>query len=94
MTFSGALEFGAITVICVLVAQLVKATLLTEDVQRRWLPVICGILGAILGVSAWVTGVPEFPATDWLSAAAVGIVSGLAATGVHQIGKQLSDVDE
>ncbi|WP_455941720.1 phage holin family protein [Neglectibacter timonensis] len=33
---------------------------------------------------------PDFPANDFLTAAAVGIVSGLAATGANQIGKQLT----
>ena len=33
---------------------------------------------------------PEFPATDYITAVAVGIVSGLAATGANQIVKQLS----
>ena len=32
---------------------------------------------------------PEFPATDYITAVAVGIVSGLAATGANQIVKQL-----
>ena len=31
----------------------------------------------------------DFPATDYLTAIAVGIVSGLAAVGVNQIGKQM-----
>ena len=51
---------------------------------------ICGVLEAILGPVALFTGVPDFPATDSLTAVAVGIVSGLAATGVNQLGKQLS----
>ena len=33
---------------------------------------------------------PEFPATDVINAAAIGIVSGLAATGAHQVIKQAS----
>ena len=33
---------------------------------------------------------PGFPADDPLTAIAVGIVSGLAATGSHEIAKQLS----
>ena len=33
---------------------------------------------------------PEFPASDYLTAAAVGIVSGLAATGINQVYKQLT----
>lgn len=32
---------------------------------------------------------PDFPATDYITAAAVGIVSGLAATGANQVIKQL-----
>ena len=33
---------------------------------------------------------PDFPAGDAISAAAVGIVSGLAATGAHQAVKQMT----
>ena len=33
---------------------------------------------------------PEFPASDYLTAAAVGIVSGLAATGINQVYKQMT----
>jgi ribonucleotide monophosphatase NagD (HAD superfamily) len=32
---------------------------------------------------------PDFPATDVINALAIGIVSGLAATGINQITKQL-----
>ena len=39
-------------------------------------------------VSAYV--IPDFPASDPITAVAVGIVSGLAATGAHQAVKQLS----
>ncbi|WP_366776160.1 phage holin family protein [uncultured Gemmiger sp.] len=38
---------------------------------------------------AWLISVPDFPATDPLTAVAVGIVSGLAATGINQAVKQL-----
>lgn len=76
---------AAITVICFLVAEAVKAT----GMDKKWLPVICGTLGGILGVVA-LFFMPEFPAKDILTAIAVGIVSGLAATGAHQVYKQLS----
>ena len=33
---------------------------------------------------------PDFPAGDFLTALSVGIVSGLAATGVHEAGCQLT----
>ena len=91
MNITGVAEFVAITVVCLLAAQVVKSIWLVEDEQRRIIPVLCGALGGVLGVVAWITGVPEFPAGDWLSAAAVGIVSGLAATGGHQMFKQLSE---
>ena len=82
----GIASVAAITVICYLAGQVVKAT----GIDNKWIPVICGVLGAILGPVALFTGVPDFPATDSLTAVAVGIVSGLAATGVNQLGKQLS----
>ena len=74
---------AAITVICFLVAEAVKAT----PLDNKWLPVICGALGGVLGVVA-LHVMPEFPATDVITAVAVGVVSGLAATGAHQIYKQ------
>ena len=35
--------------------------------------------------------IPDYPAQDYITSAAVGIVSGLAATGINQITKQLKD---
>ena len=83
----GIASVAAITVICYLAGQVVKAT----GIDNKWIPVICGVLGAILGPVALFTGVPDFPATDSLTAVAVGIVGGLAATGINQVGKQLSN---
>ena len=76
---------GAITVICYLMAVALKAW----QVDARWLPVICGIMGAILGIiSSHI--MPDYPANDLINAMAIGIVSGFAATGVNQVVKQLS----
>lgn len=75
-----------ITVICFLVARFLKAT----AIDNKWLPVICGLAGGVLGVVGMYV-IPEYPATDWLTAAAVGIVSGLAATGAHQVYKQIKE---
>ena len=57
--------------------------------DNKWLPVICGVLGGALGIVAMLI-MPDYPATDYITAVAVGIVSGLAATGINQIGKQLT----
>jgi ribonucleotide monophosphatase NagD (HAD superfamily) len=51
-------------------------------------PVVVGIVGGILGVVGMYV-IPDFPANDVLNAIAVGIVSGLASTGVNQIYKQV-----
>lgn len=83
----GIASVAAITVICYLVGQVVKAT----GLDNKYIPAICGVVGAILGPVALYLGVPDFPATDVLTAVAVGIVSGLAATGVNQVAKQLSE---
>jgi Phage holin. len=76
----------AITVICVLVTQAVKKS----PVKNKWLPIVSGTVGGMLGVVAFVTGVAGFPATDAITAVAVGIVSGLAGTGSNQVWKQLT----
>ena len=38
--------------------------------------------------------IPDYPANDYITSAAVGIVSGLAATGINQIAKQLNSAEE
>jgi len=80
----GITGIAAITVICFLAAQIAKAT----TIDNKWLPVICGVLGGALGVVGMYI-MPDYPATDWITAAAVGVVSGLAATGAHQAYKQV-----
>ena len=75
---------AAITVICYLIGQGVKAS----GLDNKWSPVIVGACGGVLGVAGMFL-MADFPAGDVLTAAAVGIVSGLAATGVNQAGKQL-----
>ena len=86
------MEFGianvaAITVLVYLIAAGVKATAL----NNKWIPVICGMAGIILGLAALYLGMPDFPAHDPINAAAIGAVSGLAATGINQISKQLTN---
>jgi len=75
---------AVITVICYLVGQAVKVT----GLDNKYIPVIVGAAGGALGVAGMLI-MPEFPAGDYLTAVAVGIVSGLAATGVNQVIKQI-----
>ena len=74
-----------ITVIAYLIGEAVK---LIPKVNNKLIPVICGTVGGVLGAVAMHI-MPEFPATDYLTAVAVGIVSGLAATGCNQVVKQM-----
>ena len=77
---------AVITVIVYLLGMAVRAT----SLDNKWIPVMFGLCGGLLGIAAFFwCPIPDFPATDALSAAAIGIVSGLAATGADQIGKQL-----
>lgn len=82
----GIASVAAITVIAYLVGAACKAS---QKVSDNWIPVICGIVGAALGVAGLYV-MPDFPAKDMVNALAVGIVSGFAATGVNQAVKQLT----
>lgn len=89
------MEFGiisvvGITVICYLLSEGVKCT----GLDNKWIPVICGVIGLIMGLVAFYTGMPDFPAQDPINAAAVGIVSGFSATGINQVYKQLKNNKE
>ena len=79
----GIAAIPVITVIVFLIVEAVKAT----PLDNKWLPVIAGGFGGVLGVVAMFV-MPDFPGADPLTAIAIGIVSGLAATGAHQIYKQ------
>lgn len=88
LTSLGIASVAAITVICYLVGQLGKVSKL----DNKWIPIICGCSGLALGIVSMFI-MPDFPATDYVTAAAVGIVSGLAATGINQIIKQMNTAE-
>ena len=54
----------------------------------RWIPTVCAAQGGALGVAGQFV-MPGVPAGGALPAAAIGVVSGLAATGAQQAVKQL-----
>jgi FtsH-binding integral membrane protein len=76
-----AVVYGVLTIVK-------KATKDNEKVLR-FLPLIAGGLGAILGIIAFFALPDIIPATDAFTAILVGGASGLAATGTNQIVKQL-----
>ena len=76
----------AIVVITYLIGLAAKAV---DKIPDEWIPVIVGVSGGILGVAGMYL-MPDFPVHDILNAIAIGIVSGLASTGVNQVYKQLN----
>lgn len=75
----------AIIVICYLIGLGAKTV---PNIKDNLIPVIVGVSGGILGAVGMYV-MPEFPANDIMTAIAVGIVSGLASTGVNQVYKQI-----
>ena len=85
-------ELGFVPVAAIVVlAFLVGLTWKKADkLNDKWIPIVCGFVGLVLGVVGR-TVIDGFPAVDTITAAAIGVVSGLAATGAHQIYKQLTE---
>ncbi len=87
MDFANVGTVVAIVVICYLIGLLCKQL---PKVKDELIPVIVGVTGGILGVVGMYV-IPDFPAQDVMNAVAVGIVSGLASTGVNQAYKQIKE---
>lgn len=86
----GLTAVAGITAICYLVGLVVKASPWNNN---QYIPIACGLVGGILGMVGMYI-IPDYPATDLITAAAVGVVSGLAATGLDQAAKQMTKGDE
>ena len=83
------ISLPAIVVICYLIGFVCKT--FENDKIDRFIPCICGISGAILGIIMYIT-IPDYIAAEnWAAALAIGIVSGFAATGINQFVKQIKN---
>lgn len=85
----GMASVAAITVIAYVIGLTVKAS----SINNKWIPILCALTGGLLGVAGMYV-MADFPAGDVITAAAVGIVSGLAATGADQMIKQMKERDD
>ena len=80
------LTVAGITAICYLLGLALRLS----PLDNRYIPLSCGLLGALLGLAGLYL-MPGFPADNLIDALAVGVASGLAATGADQLGKQLGE---
>lgn len=78
----------AIVVTCLLIGYCVKSCCKRKDINQ-YIPSICGVSGAILGLVVFFTTPELISGATWIESLAIGIVSGFAATGIHQMKKQL-----
>lgn len=74
----------AIVVIVFGTIEVLKARGVISNLKN--IPAYCMLIGAVLGPIAYFI-IPAFPAEDIMSAIAVGIVSGAAATGLNEATK-------
>lgn len=81
-------QMGTVLAIVVITYLIGLAAKVIPGIKDELIPVIVGAFGGILGVVGMYV-IPDFPAQDVLNAIAVGIVSGLASTGVNQVYKQI-----
>lgn len=81
-------QVGTVLAIVVITYLVGIAAKIIPGVKDKYIPVIVGVAGGILGVAGMYL-IPDYPAQDILNAIAVGIMSGLASTGVNQIYKQV-----
>lgn len=79
----GIASVATVTVICYLLGRTAK----TAGLAGKWIPTLVGVAGGLLGLAGLYL-MQDFPADEPLTALAVGIVSGLASTGIHQAVKQ------
>ena len=83
-------EYAAIpaVVIIVYLAMEIYKVFAKGETALKAIPPLCGVLGLLLGIGCFYFLPGVIPADNILAAAAMGIVSGFAATGVNQVVKQ------
>lgn len=80
----------AIMAICYFIAEAYKWFITDDDGEihnpkaNAFVPVLCGAVGLILGISTYYSNPNVIHSDNVLAAAATGITSGLASVGVRQ----------
>ena len=75
--------FTTIIALCYFIGFIAKQI---PAIKNNYIPLI----GAILGVIGYFT-IPDYPASDLLTAISVGVASGLTSTGIDQLVKRTAE---
>lgn len=90
---SNLIEATSVPVIVAIVygsMELYKIVFKGKEKFIKLIPIIAAVLGALLGIVAYYAAPEIIAADNILTAILIGGASGFAATGTHQIFKQLS----
>lgn len=79
-----------IAIICYLVGEFFKLVILKKKSRYKYIPVIVGSIGGVLGLMIYFIS-PELllNTTNPFVAITIGIISGLASTGGNELVKQI-----
>ena len=83
------ISIPCIVVICYVFAELLKVVTGKNEIVKRMIPEIVGLIGGGLAVLVFLYYPTFIKAGTIFEAIALGIMSGLASTGTNQIIKQL-----
>ena len=81
---------GIVYLVLFIYKHIATAEMLNSEKWIKLIPVLAAVLGIILGVIAYFCLPEIMPADNVLMAILIGGASGLAATGINQVVKQLS----
>lgn len=79
---------AALVVICYCVGFVLKKT---EKFKDNYIPAVMVVLGAVLGIVAYYIAPDLIKASDLIVAIAIGFMSGMTATGINQLYKQIKE---
>ena len=86
MDFMG---FGAVASVAVIVEVIALVYKNLTSADNKWLPVVCLVSGAVLGLVAWWAYPAVYPAADVFTAVAIGIASGAVPVAGNEAISQL-----
>jgi len=75
------------------ILQFYRSAIKNQECFIKWIPLIAPLLGACVSIIIFYC-FPDIIIGDvWYHALGIGLSSGFAATGIHQVGKQLLTIE-